>query len=259
VPARRPLRRLRTSRSSRDRRHSASVKRPSEWTIRGAFLRQDVRATGHFVDPVPRLATRSPRERPRGGPTISRFVVESAGASTFRCPSWNTTLDLAPAHRRAIVAARRRQGPLSGFSELRDCATDLCNASSTRGHAREPGILLRAGPSPLSAFAARRLPALQTLRWYPASRGHRGARHLVLPRQVFWSWLEFYPLARARPVKAVRWRRGAMPSVDPLRVPLAGASPLSRRGRRARWHAASVEGGSSRHCCLERHGPSSAE
>jgi len=79
-------------------------------------------------------------------------------------PSWSTTLDRAPAHRRAIVAARRRQGRLSGFSELSTALPISATHASTRGHTREPGILLRAGLSSLSAFAARRLPVEQTLR-----------------------------------------------------------------------------------------------
>jgi len=64
------------------------------------------------------------------------------------------TLDLAPAPRRLdLYRLTRWEEPTASLGH--DCTTDLCNACSTRGHAREPGILLRARLPPLSAFAFR--------------------------------------------------------------------------------------------------------
>jgi hypothetical protein len=53
------------------------------------------------------------------------------------------TLDLAPVPRRLdLDRLERWEEPSASLGH--DCTTEICNACSTRGHAREPGILLRA-------------------------------------------------------------------------------------------------------------------
>jgi len=114
-----------------------------------------------------------PRERPRSGPTGNRFVVESAlgqhlSMRVLGCsPStWAPAYPLAarrserrcraPSFLDREVGPDLRQGEraFTRASLGLRLPTDLCNAWSTRGHAREPWILLRARLPPLSAFGA---------------------------------------------------------------------------------------------------------
>jgi hypothetical protein len=191
-----------------------------------------------------------PRERPRGGPTDNRFVVESAGARTFRCVSRIATLDLGP-RRPTCCATRftevmqgpavpisRRDGVSSGLlwacDRLPISATHIRRAgtpasresSSARGSHPCPRWDLAYAVRPLSRFRGER-PA--------TSFSRTGCLHpmRVVPSLAVAS----HRPRRARPGQSPgsgrEMTQGAMPSVDPLRVPLAGASPLSRRGRRA--------------------------
>jgi hypothetical protein len=175
--------------------------------------------------------------------------------------------------------------------------TDLCNAfrragtpasresSSARGF--RPGPRL---PSPGGCPLARDLPVVthrhDRCRSRPPSclrsrvsprmvftiaRRYRGARHLVPPRRMFPS-----VASSARPV---RWRRPPSSVTSATRVftpgremtprshafcrpsprtPCGGVASFEARTARL-MAAASVEGGSSRNCFSEQHGPSSAE
>ena len=85
--------------------------------------------------------------------TVRRVVSGARASASFDATSEMSTLDLAPAPRRLDPCRSRSGGKKPTASLGHDCTTDLCNACSTRGHAREPGILLRARLPPPSAFA----------------------------------------------------------------------------------------------------------
>jgi hypothetical protein len=140
-----------------------------------------------------------------------RRVVSSARAAhlAMRRPRCSPST-LAPAPRRLDPCRSRSGGKKPTASLGHDCTTDLCNACSTRGHAREPGILLRARLPPLSAFASVTVSRRVRNPWTVCRlRGaFPGARHLVLPPAALLEPDRVLPAPclgeRARPVRVVR-------------------------------------------------------
>jgi hypothetical protein len=145
----------RIARSSRDRRLTASVKnRDASGRSEVPSFGRTLGATERFVDPVSSLATRSLRERPRRGPANSTSCrLGRSGERIFRCDvrDVHPRPSPRPPPVRPVPLYERWEEPMASLGH--DCTTDLCNACSTRGHAREPGILLRARLPPPSAFA----------------------------------------------------------------------------------------------------------
>jgi hypothetical protein len=237
----------------------------------------------HFVVESARASTL--RCRPRGSPSTeppsARLLPDRWGRC--RAPGCSPFGEVTRSFKRASLGLR--------------LPTDLCNAFRRAGTPASRESSSARGSRLMSAFAlagrlpagerspgghppTRPLPAAPTrLLAQPVSprmvftiaRRYRGARHLVPPPRMFPS-----VASSARPV---RWRRPP-PSVTSAtrvftpvremtprshafcppspRTPCGGVASFEARTARL-MAAASVEGGSSRNCFPEQHGPSSAE
>jgi len=197
-----------------------------------------------------------PRERPRSGSTDNRVVVESAGARTFRSVSRSVTLDPAPAcppaARNGFTASRRAlRSDLTRDEEVFKRAsvglrlpTDLCNAMfDARARPRAVNPPPREAPASVRVGDGLRRPIPLPLhvperKWKKKDPPPRSPARDVSIHDEFCRLVRWQATVRDRHDRvsftwgpAREMTQGAMPSDDPLRVPLAGASPLSRRGR----------------------------
>lgn len=197
-------------------------------------------------------------KRSRGGPTYGRFLVESAGAGTFRCTSAGTHPRPSPRLPPVLFTAR------SGEDDLRflwaATAPPISATQCFDARARP-----RAGnPPPREAVAPVRVrcPAVARRASPPAISRFTRAPGGAPPRSPSPGLLE---LARVLPACAGAAGEGR--EMTPRSHAVCLPSPRPPRGGVAAFAArtvrtvapASVEGGSSDPCGSERHGPSTAE
>jgi hypothetical protein len=197
--------------------------------------------------------------------TVRRLVSGARAIASFDATSEMATLDLAPAPRRLDPCRSTNGGKRPTASLGHDCTTDLCNACSTRGHAREPGILLRARLPPLSAFAPDDgFPPPENSRAVCRLRGaFPEARHLVLPPTSLLEPWTSSARALLKGTSTTREDREMTPRSHAVwrpspRPPRGGVAAYAARTERS-MTSASVEGRSPIPCRSGQHGPSTAE
>jgi hypothetical protein len=163
-------------------RTTRPVKERQKRTIRGAFFRQDARATERSIDPGSSLATRSTFVNVHEGVRWTVACRRERSGGHLAMPSEMFTLDRAHAHRRSFRPPCGGGGD-DGFSGQRLRYRSLQRMFDARARPRA------VNPPPREAAASVRVrlddgcPSREEpLTGIPACAGtHPGARHLVFP------------------------------------------------------------------------------
>ena len=240
-----------------------SVKRRGKETIRSAFLRWDVRATGRFVDPVPHLAAWALVKRSRGGPTyrsLSRRERRGGHLSAHVLGTHPRPSPRLPPVLFTACAARNSCG-FSGLRLLHRSLQRNVFDARARSASRESSSARGVCPGPRSP----RRTVARPVEDASAVRLRVGTGARATSFSLAWCFAPGSSCAGS--VLTGAGAAGEGREMTPRSHAVCHFSPRPPRGGVAAHAArtvrsvasASVEKGSPGHCCSGQHGPSTAE